>query len=197
MKSTDLTTIQKKLTRQLAKHTKRGIPGIEFLDDNTKLDMFYAELYKYTRILRVSQIPLNLEYGETTTGMYMFNSKSGSTIKICKAIKMFDRDLYNISILPCGKGVEIYRFETFQTGKGIGSYLLNILNEISLRLEMPLYLIPGTPGSGETFRADSDEKRRRTFYHKHGFKRMSVNTLYWKNSEAAKIDRVDICLNKI
>ena len=140
-------------------------------------------------------MPLNIEYGVTGERCFLFRHKENVVAKHCDFISMFHEDFYNITIIPCGNGIEIERFETYQTGIGIGSYLMMIFNEISLRLEMPLYLIPGIPGYGDTYRNDMNPKRQRDFYHKHGFKR-SASSLYWQNTAANKIDKTDICLGK-
>ncbi len=187
---------------------KKLLKNLTTITDSSKLQMFYQELKMYQQILWLSEMPLDMDFVENTQPLkqlppntipkyFTFQTEIAKTAKRCDYIKMFNEDFYNISILPCGNGVEIYRFETYQTGKGIGSYLMKIFNEISTRLEMPVYLVPGEVGTGETYRHDGDAKRRRDFYHRHGFKRINTKSLYWKNSEAARIDRIDICLNTL
>lgn len=177
----------------------RALKNRVTIEDSSKLQQFYVQLNEYTRRMRISDIPLNISYhykdGDTPMAFTYISGSSGKT-KVCDSIKLYCEDFYNVSLTPHADGIEIERLEVYQTGRGIGSYLINIFNEISQWMNMPLYLVLGTPGYGNTFRKDADPKRRREFYHKHGFKRMK-NSEYWKNTEVKEITITDICLNKV
>jgi hypothetical protein len=178
---------------------KLALKNKDTIEDSSKLQQFYVELNEYTRRLRISDIPLNISYhykdGDIPIAFTYISGNSGRT-KVCDYVRLYCEDIYNVSLTPHADGIEIERLEIYQTGCGIGSYLINIFNEISQRMNMPLYLVLGTPGYGNTFREDADPARRRAFYHKHGFKRMK-NSEHWKNTEVKEITIADTCLNKV
>jgi len=188
-----------RVPRKVRRIIERALKNRDTIEDSSKLQQFYVELNEYTRRLRISGIPLNISYhykdGDIPMAFTYISGNSGRT-KVCDYVRLYCEDIYNVSLTPHADGIEIERLEIYQTGCGIGSYLINIFNEISQRLNMPLYLVLGTPGYGNTFREDADPARRRAFYHKHGFKRIK-NSEHWKNTEVKEITITDICLNKV
>ena len=133
----------------------------------------------FFELLRTSEY--NVEWDDD----YVFIDQNvyNRSLKVGCCIKVHSEGVYNLSLIPYDRGIEISIFEVYQTGNGLGSKIMNLLNELSYQLNVPLYLIPGTPG-GSVDRHDSPERRRR-FYHRHGFKRSSVS-LYWRNNEYFK-----------
>lgn len=93
------------------------------------------------------------------------------------AIMIFDSEICNIKLLPQKEGIELYRFEIYSRGQGIGSILMYALSEVSLQTGIKIYLIPGEPGFDNS---NTDPERRRNFYHKFGFKRCK-DSEYWCN----------------
>lgn len=82
-----------------------------------------------------------------------------------------------VQFIPKNDGIELFILETFKRGKGIGSSLMKLFNEVSMETGVKIYLKPGDPEGSE----GNDEVRRRKFYHTHGFKRKDVKTKYWTN----------------
>ena len=160
------------------------------IKNNSKFLEFYEELLRISKTMRITPpVPLNIRYGKLGERTFIFYKRNKTSCRECDFIKMFHEDLYNITFLPCRDGVELERFEIYQTGNGIGSSFMELFNSISADLKIPLYLIPGTPGYGETYREDSDPKRRREFYHRHGFKRMK-DCDYWKNANTNETNSI-------
>ena len=91
-------------------------------------------------------------------------------------IQILNEDICKITILPNNKGIELYRFEMYKTGKGFGSIFMNAINEVSKQTGIFVYLIPGVPG----FNTQGDPDKRRNFYHKFGYKRLP-NSKFWSN----------------
>ena len=114
-----------------------------------------------------------IELVEDEVRFYTFND----SVKMSEnVIKISNEDICNITLLPHKNGIELYRFEMYQTGKGYGSIFMNALTQISKQLGIDIYLIPGVPGFNES----GDDRLRRQFYHKFNFKRMN-NSKFWKN----------------
>jgi hypothetical protein len=91
-------------------------------------------------------------------------------------IKIYNKDVCNITILPHKYGVELYCLEMYQTGKGYGSIFMNLIKKISEETNIKVYLIPGDPSGNR----DANDKRRRDFYHRFGYKRLNKSD-YWCN----------------
>ena len=86
--------------------------------------------------------------------------------------KIYNSEICNITLIPKGKGIEIYRIEVYKTGNGIGSKIMEIFNTVSCELDIPIYLTPGTPGS---FTDNGEEKRREKFYRSVNFRCVQVD----------------------
>jgi hypothetical protein len=116
--------------------------------------------------------------------LYTFND----TVKLSKStIKIFDENICNITILPINKGgVELYRLEMYKIGSGLGSIFMNAINEVSKETGIIVYMIPGDPGNN----IQGDDQKRRNFYHKFGFKRLSTSK-YWSNHQIVKKENIE------
>lgn len=91
----------------------------------------------------------------------------GKIIKPKQYAKCVSNEIMNVSITPFRDGVEIFRLEVkpeYQ-GNGIGTAILQRLNRISAKLDIPIYLKPGDLITGNNI---SQEKRIR-FYANEGF----------------------------
>lgn len=108
---------------------------------------------------------------------------------ISTSIKLYDKHNYNITIRPMigGRGVELFRFEMYSTGNGLGSKMMTLLNKVSFESDVEVYLIPGIVGVGSTKRTDTDFEKLRNFYHKFGFNRVNTKTRYWSNKKRLEI----------
>ena len=144
------------------------------LKENNNFRIFYEKLCDYF----LSHNMMNLTVEKLPGRNCLFTDGNGKTT--CKQpeyiIKMFDEDICNITFLPKKEGIELYRLEIYNTGKGIGTTLMNIFNQISIETGIKIYLLLGDPG----FNIDGDRVKRRNFYHKMGFKRC-INSKYWIN----------------
>ena len=184
----------KNQTQKEKKFFEDALKNVTKITDNETLKLFYEKLKnEISKYEANTPMVLNHNYHLIGEMHFMFRTKNMVTVKICDYIKLYEEGYYNITIIPCKGGVEIERLEVYKTGKGIGSFFGKIFNSISLENDIPLYLIPGTPGYKSTYRDDSDDKRRREFYHRLGFKRMK-SSLYWQNTEIEKIDLSNISL---
>ena len=98
----------------------------------------------------------------------------GTTTKVDTPIvhKIYNSEICNITLIPKGNGIEIYRLEIYKTGNGIGSKIMEIFNTVSCELDIPIYLTPGTPGS---FTDNGEEKRREKFYRSVNFRCVQVS----------------------
>ncbi|MBE2288318.1 MAG: GNAT family N-acetyltransferase [Chitinophagaceae bacterium] len=163
------------LERKIAKATQRT----EYRTNTTLLRTFHEELLELLK----DQWPI--EYCDAGNNFFCnLDNHNNATVIKCDYIVLYHLDLFNIKIVP-GKGdsIEIYRFEVYQTGCGIGTKLMNFLNTVSLMTKIPLELVIGTLGIGKTFRSDTHPKRQMAFYEKLGFVRIG-RTNCWKNTDA-------------
>lgn len=180
--------------KQEKRFFEKAFKNVIKLTDTEKLKLFYEKLKnKISQYEYSTPIPLNLSYHLIGELHFMLRTKKTAILKTCDYIDLFEEDYYNITIIPCNDGVEIERLEIYKTGKGIGSFFAKIFNSISIETNIPLYLIPGAPGNNLSYRNDLDDKRRRDFYHRHGFKR-TKNSIYWQNTDTDKIDFTEINL---
>ena len=160
---------QEELIKKFEKMVSRN--QFTTIKPNQRFFDFYAELDNYFATHMMPKCEIELVEDEVR--FYIFND----TIKMSEnVIKIFDEDICNITLLPHKNGIELYRFEMYQKGKGFGSTFMNALTQISKQLGIDIYMIPGTPG----FNNSGDSELRRQFYHKFNFKRMK-NSKFWKN----------------
>jgi GNAT superfamily N-acetyltransferase len=92
-------------------------------------------------------------------------------------IYIADPEICIVQFIPKDDGIELFILETFNRGKGIGSSLMKLFNEVSMETGVKIYLKPGNIVGSD----GGDAVRRRKFYHVHGFKRKDVKTKYWTN----------------
>lgn len=100
-----------------------------------------------------------------------------------ESIYIFDPKLYKVIICPNQTGgVELYRFEIYKTGEGLGNHLLTLISSIAITSNIEITLIIGAVGSVQTGtrRNDVDEDGLRKFYHRNGFRRNSTD-IKWSN----------------
>lgn len=144
------------------------------LKENHNFKLFYKKLDEY--FLGHNMMNLKLEKVEGYNCLFTENEKT-----ICKKpesiIKIFDKNICNVTILPKKEGIELYRLEVYNTGRGIGTILMNAFNTISEETGIKIYLMLGEPG----FNEEGNRTKRRNFYHKHGFKRC-IDSKYWVNN---------------
>lgn len=169
---------RKKNTSVVLKRILKG--KVQSIVKNQYFEIFADNLNDYfnTHLMPANLQVLNQE------GYYTFNANAKRSMWV---IKIFDEDICNITILPFPKGVELYRLEMYKTGSGFGSLFMKAICEISERTGIAVYLIPGDPG----FNTSSDEKRRRDFYHKYGFKRLKTSE-YWSNELAINVKKYNL-----
>jgi GNAT superfamily N-acetyltransferase len=87
--------------------------------------------------------------------------------------RILEGEDFMIELTPNTDGVEIFKIEVNQQGKGLGTNLMNIMMDISEELNIPLYLKP-VPYKNTTV------EQLRKFYHNLGFRRCCKNE-YWSN----------------
>jgi hypothetical protein len=111
-------------------------------------------------------------------------------------IKLYNQHLFNITISarPTG-GVDLFRFEMYETGNGLGDMMMNILLKASINSGVEIFLIPGVLGIGNTKRDDTNMERLRKFYNNHGFKRIDTKTRYWSNKPILDYIKYDKSIN--
>lgn len=93
-------------------------------------------------------------------------------------IVLFNQDRANIKFLPHQEGVELFRFEIIQKGKGIGTQLMNLFLAAAKQLNIKIYLNPNYPGLGKP--GKNDEKMMKQFFHRCGFNPIPGSD-YWIN----------------
>ena len=91
-------------------------------------------------------------------------------------IMVFNAVIANIKFLPHKNGIELYRFEIFQVGKGVGSLFMKWIIEVAKQLNIKIYLNPSHPGTEEF----GDEKRIKKFFRRFNFKPIP-GSLFWVN----------------
>lgn len=165
---------KKQKIRSLKRKINRG-KGTK-INSNQMFDQFCDGLRKY---FSEHKMPVqSIEFIDYTGTELNYNFTVSGKPKIAKkVVKIFDEDYCNITIIPHLRGVELFRLEIYQTGKGIGSIFMKAFNQISKELNIPIYLIPADPGLNGK---NGDPVKRRDFYHKFDFKRTS-NSDYWNN----------------
>lgn len=143
------------------------------LKENHNFKLFYKKLNEY--FFSHNMMNLMVEKIEGHPCLFIENGKT-----ICKEpesiISIFDENICNITFLPKKEGIELYRLEVYNTGRGIGTILMNAFNTISNETGIKIYLMLGEPG----FNGEGNRTKRRNFYHKHGFKRC-ISSKYWVN----------------
>jgi len=162
-----MNSIQKK---QVIRKIQRNIKNNNFtrIKANDNFYKFYDKLQEHFSSHNMMGVSLTMK----NKSFYTLNQ----SVKRSKAIKIFDQQLCNITILPKQTGIELYRLEMYKTGQGLGSSFIEIFNKISKETGIVIYLIPGDPG----FSTEGDDEKRRRFYHKHGFRRCS-DSKFWSN----------------
>lgn len=147
------------------------------LKPNSNFIKFYKELDDY--FLTHNMMGLEIEFDENLKGLYWYNTGKINKIYMSSCIKIFDENICNCTFLPCSDGIELYRIEVYNTGKGTGSILMNAFNEVSKKTGIKIRLTLGKPGINKEYTKD-DAAKQRKFYHKHGFRRSNKNE-YWYN----------------
>ena len=162
-----MNTIQR---NQVIRKIQRNIKNKNYtqIKANDNFYLFFEKLQEHFMTHNMMGVPVELR----KKSFYTFNE----LVKRSKAIKIFDKQICNITILPKEKGIELYRLEMYKTGQGLGSSFIEIFNKISKETGIVIYLIPGDPG----FSTEGDDEKRRRFYHNHGFRRCS-DSKFWSN----------------
>ena len=124
--------------------------------------------------------------------------------------KLWDKEFGSISLYPKDNGVELFRLEIYNQGKGYGSKMLQLFNHISCKLDVPMTLSPGAPGDREQYKNDGDQGKRISFYERNGFcktdnhfmaPRMSnqclVDQYYNDEIELPNVDLTEIINSKV
>ena len=102
---------------------------------------------------------------------FTFQKKAYFKLSNSREIKCND---FRLVFSPHGKdGVELYKIEVFNQGKGWGTNLLGLFNEITKETGITVYLRPVEFGS-------TSIEQLRKWYSNNGFKRCCKN-LYWSN----------------
>lgn len=163
----------KKRQKEIRKLINRT--GIREVESNDQFYQFFDHLKDY--FLNHNMIGLELFIQEG--GFFIFQSRQNknSSTKKCDAIKIYHKDLFNITLIPKRTGIELHKLEVYNKNKGLGTKMMNIINEISLTNGIEIFMIPGSPGLNET----GDDKLRRKFYHRHGFQRRNTKDPFWSN----------------
>jgi len=159
----------KKIERKIEKK------NYETLKRNDNFKLFYKELQNY--FLHHS-LPCQLQL---LKGEQFFTFELN--IKCSEySIRIYDPKLCNITIIPHPIGIELYRLEVYETGKGLGTIFMNAFNEASVKTGIVMYLMPGIPGFTS---GDNNNRKRLKFYQKFNFKQASLSN-YWTNKELLK-----------
>lgn len=162
--------------RVLSNFNKAKKNAIE-LKANSNFIKFHKELDNY--FLTHNMMNLSVDFNEDEKSFFWYTEKN--KMYNSSSIKIFDENICNCTFLPCSDGIELYRIEVYNTGKGTGSILMNAFNEVSKKTGIKIRLTLGKPGFNKEYTKD-DASKQRKFYHKHGFRR-SKNNEYWYNTE--------------
>lgn len=158
------------------------------VESDEKFKLFYSKLREWFMSHNMMDMSIEiltagaeLDGEEMSMPVFSFNKGGRVITKQCECIKMFLKDVCNISLIPHKSGIELFRLEVYNPGKGIGSMMMNMLNTISKEIDVKILLTLGEPGLKSKWKKQTTPAQRRNFYHKHGFKRISMKTEYWSN----------------
>lgn len=156
---------------------KRRIEKSDFitLKPNEQFLIFYLKLNEY--FFTHNMMDLKVEIVEERYFPFCSRNRKHERLVQCPCIKIFDKDLCNVTFIPKTDGIELFRLEVYNPGKGVGSVLMNVFNTISKSTGIKIFTIPAEPGFNNP---NSDPEKRRNFYHKFGFMRNS-DSRYWSN----------------
>jgi len=101
--------------------------------------------------------------------------------------KLWDSNFGSITLYPKDNGVELFRLEIFNQGRGYGSKMLQLFNHISCKLDIPMTLSPGVPGNKDEYMDNQD--KRIEFYERNGFCKTDNHYLAPRMSNQCLIDQ--------
>lgn len=156
---------------------QRKIDKSEFttVKSNEQFMLFLSKLDEY--FLTHNMMDLQVKMSEESYFATFDYNDIVEKLILSPSIRIFDRDICNVTFLPKKDGIELYRLEVYNPGKGIGSILMKAFIDISQQTGIKIFLIPGDPGFNN---GHVDLAKRRNFYHKFGFKRTKTSD-YWSN----------------
>ncbi|MEI8279830.1 MAG: hypothetical protein WCG87_08690 [Bacteroidota bacterium] len=145
---------------------------IQIIPVNSAFNQFLAELNS----IKVFSVQI-------TEGIFFVKSIFGFIDRgmCCKAIHLSDPQLYNILLIPKDHtSIELFYFDIFKTGQGLGSYYIGIFDEISKRLGIEILVQPTHLMNNTSRGVRVNQNRVHDFYRMNGFKQKG-NSLYWTN----------------
>jgi len=101
--------------------------------------------------------------------------------------KLYDDNFCSITLYPKDDGVELFRLEIFNQGRGYGSKMLQLFNHISCKLDVPMTLSPGVPGNKDEYMGNQD--KRIEFYERNGFCKTNNHRLQPRMSNQCLVDQ--------
>ena len=179
-----MSNLNTKVNREIQRKLKAGL--YQTVSTNPLYDKFKSDLISHfnTHNFSIPYTSISVYPNVVTSSSLYVNNKiskkNNVDVKLKmsdETIKIFHKDLCNITLIPHTKGVELFRIEMYITNKGYGSVFMKIFTDISKRNNIPIFLTIGTPGScGYNSNRDAQLK----FYKKFGFKRCK-NSEYYSN----------------
>ena len=103
--------------------------------------------------------------------------------------KLWDQDFGSITLYPKGNGVELFRLEIYNQGRGYGSKMLQLFNHISCKLDVPMTLSPGAPGNRDEYKNEGDQDKRILFYERNGFCKTDNHYIQPRMSNQCTVDQ--------
>ena len=166
------TTTYSEIKSSVDNHIRRHYQGCKLggftHQKDTENYIRFTELV--SRIIKDSH---NLKFKQKEDYLTSFEFQNKVYLKLSNSREIVCDD-FRLVFSPHGKdGVELYKIEVFNQGKGLGSQLLELFNTITKETGITVYLRPVSFGSTEI-----DQLRK--WYSRNGFKRCCKN-LYWSN----------------
>ena len=181
-----MTQLNTKVNREIQRKLNAGL--YKTVNTNSLYEKFKSELISHFNAHNfIIPYTSNSVYPKIDTNSRCYvnsqiSKKNNVDIKLKmseETIKIFHKDLCNITLIPHPKGVELFRIEMYITNKGYGSVFMKVFTDISKRNNIPIFLTIGTPGSCG-YNSDRDAQLR--FYKRFGFKRCK-NSEYYTNEK--------------
>jgi hypothetical protein len=177
-----MSNLNTKVNREIQRKLKAG--HYQTVSTNPLYDKFKRELTNHFNTHNFSIPFTNISvYPNVVTGSSLYvnnqiSKKNNVDVKLKmsdETIKIFHKNLCDITIIPHPKGIELFRIEMYITNKGYGSLFMKAFTDISKRNNIPIFLTIGTPGSCAY---NSNRNAQLRFYKRFGFKRCKDSDYY-------------------
>ena len=163
----DIKQLVKKQLKDSYSNSKLG--SVTYSDFNDDYHYDFINLFK-EKVSSIVDEEVTSDFYEDCMNSFIFTKKV--YFKVGPACE-YRCDSFRVLFQPHGKSIELYKIEVYKQGKGIGSSLLKLMNEISNEVGTTVYLRP-------VEYMNTSIEQLRTWYSRNGFKRCE-KSVYWSN----------------